>query len=195
MINTKEEREKKCGELYTEDKSRKFMLHMIRSYAQIGKVSKVLSFKEGQKHKCALCGVKLVDIDETLTSFQKNVPDMLEAMRTEITNYLANDACIEAPAQVVELREKHLKDSAMAYTGESTDTCICGECAVAIHEFTINEMARGNNDISKVVNSMRKRDMPQSERRDAAPQYVNVKSTQTLGDAPVFSKLLDMFKA
>ena len=77
MKKTEEERQQICLDLYEGEKSRNFMLHMVRAYSKMGNVKPVLAFREKQKAKCALCDDKLMDANGAVKAIGETTMEVL----------------------------------------------------------------------------------------------------------------------
>lgn len=186
MIKTHEERLKKCFDLYEGEKSRNFMLHMTRAYSFWKSVNRVFAFREQQRHKCALCDIKLASVTEAAEHAFKD-----EAARAASLAIMKSAANIEQP--VDETLAKHAVK--IAYEGDGTDTCLCDECAVAVKEFAMKSVLDGDKRINRIITELREKESGiVRERRD--PKYVhnNVQAAVSMKDAPGFSKLLSVFQ-
>lgn len=186
MKRTKEERRKLCGDLYAGENSRNFMLHMIRAYAKLDLIKPVVEFREKQRHKCAICDVKLLSMDDAIKTASENSKEMTDAVIADVKLRLNGVMPAEHPLA------KFYKGQTLAYEGDSTDTCVCVECAVAINEFTTAMILNGDRGVNRTVSSMLdKQNVVVKEERK---EHRNVQATQSLADAPGFSKLLEVFK-
>ena len=186
MKRTDEDRDKLCLSLYEGEKSRNFMLHLVRAYANLNKVKKVIEFKEKQKHRCAICDAKLLSIDEALDVVAKNGTAMGEDMVKSVKAKLDGIPEPEHPLA------KYYKGQTLALEGDSTDTCVCIECAVAVNRFALTRSLNGDKGINKTLTSMREKDA--GIVREPRYVYKNVQAAVSLKDAPGFSKLLTTFK-
>lgn len=178
MNFTESDRDKKCADLYAGEKSRSFMLHLVRAYAFIPNVKPVSKFKEGQRSRCATCGAKLADFHGML-----NVGDT-QVVTDEVMKELISKVDVNHDMVAGNLR--------IAFEGDETSTCLCADCVKAVNKFATNACAAGDPVINRTVSSMRDKALG----AEPKPKYRYQSSTevQTLADLPGFSQLLEKNK-
>jgi hypothetical protein len=178
MNFTESDRDKKCADLYAGEKSKSFMLHLVRAYALLQNVKPVRKFKEGQRSRCATCGAKLADFESML-----NVGDT-QIVTDEMMDDLITKVDVNHDMVTGNLR--------IAFEGDETSTCMCADCVKAVNKFAINACAAGDPSVNRTVSSMRDKALGV----DHKPKYRYQSSTevQTLADLPGFSKLLEKNK-
>lgn len=178
MNVTESNRDKKCVELYGGEKSKSFMLHLVRAYAPLQNVKPVRKFKEGQRSRCAICGAKLADFEQMLNAGDTQVvtDDVMEELIATVT---LNHTMVAGNVQI-------------AFEGDETSTCLCADCVKAVNKFTTNACVSGDPVINRTVTSMRDK----AEGRSPKPKYRYQSSTevQTLADLPGFRELLTKSK-
>lgn len=185
MRLNEQERDKLCADLYEGEKSRNFMLHLVRAYAKLDKVKKVWDFREKQKHRCAVCETKLFDITGGLKILQENNQAIGEAMLAGMKAALNGEHPKDHPLS------KFYKGQAQAYEGDETDTCVCISCATAISNFTLRKLTEDDKGIARTVKSMI--DKENGVVREPRTEHRNIPAAYSLADAPGFDKLLAKF--
>lgn len=186
MKITDEERDKLCLDLYEEEKSRNFMLHLVRAYSRLEKVKKVFAFREKQRKRCTICDAKLLCVDDAIKVVAENSKAMSDAVMSEVK------AQLEGLVQKEHPLAKYYKGQTLAYEGDATDTCVCVECAIAINRFTMRNLLNGDKGISRAVNDMREKE--QGIVRQPKYAHHNVPASQSLAEASGFSEMLEKLK-
>lgn len=186
MRMTEEARLRLCNEMFEGEKSRNFMLHLVRAYSKPDKVKKLLQFGEKQKHKCTMCDAKLVNLDEAFEVMRENgnkiADDFVESMKQRLDGVVPADNPLA----------KYYKGKTLAYGAEGTDTCMCIECVIAVHKFTLAKLLETDRTIHRTVKDMMDRE--NGVVREQRPQHINVFAGTALGDLPGFDKLRSMVK-
>jgi hypothetical protein len=178
MNVTESDRDKKCVELYGGEKSKSFMLHLVRAYALPQNVKPVRKFKEGQRSRCATCGAKLADFEGML-----NVGD----------TQVVTDEMMQELIERVDINHDMVAGNVrIAFEGDETSTCLCADCVKAVNKFAVNACAAGDPVINRTVSSMRNK----ANGMDDKPKYRYQSSTevQTIADLPGFRELLAQSK-
>lgn len=184
MKRTEEERDKMLIELYEGEKSRNFMLHIIRAYAKLDKVKKVVTFREKQRNRCVICGDKLIDVDGALKIVTENADAIaekfVESVKTMVDGGMRDDSAFD----------KYYKGQTLAFEGDGTDTCVCSHCAVAVSKFTMRKLLEKDKGVHRAVSAEIQKDRPGFEPRHV---HANVAASQTMAEAKGFDKLLAKF--
>lgn len=139
--------------LYAEPKAKGFVNHLIGAYLPIHKSSKVWNFKSGQKHKCNICGVALLDIQEAFNNLSKND----EKLREEFAPFIQK----QVNGEEIKLEEhpfyKYItKGKVQAWTGEKTDTVLCQKCVEDLFHLVQNGLLRDDKNMTWRVNKLRR---------------------------------------
>lgn len=181
---TKEEVHKKLDELFSNNKSRNFMNHLIRSYFPMKKVNKVQKNPGTNVFKCAISDTLLVAIDDVLNNVD-------EESKGKVNTYLA--ASMEPPkkdADTITLED----GKKFAVGGEKTNTFISIEDYMFFHEWVVGKFLGGDKHISWLLKGVRKSDYFKGDgksnhkggsRKDSTPKG----ATYTLGDLGVLQEL------
>jgi hypothetical protein len=185
MRRTDEDRDRLCNDLYDGEKSRNFMLHMVRAYSKLDKIKKIVEFGEKQRRKCTICDVGLLSIDEAVRTLAENGKAIAEDMASNLKAQVDGAVAPDHPLA------KYYKGKTLAYGADGTDTCVCLKCATAIHRFTLRKLLDGDRSVNRTVKDMIDRENGVS--REPRRQHDNVYSGQRMGDLPGFDKLLRKF--
>lgn len=172
---------KKIEDLFTNQKSSKFLTHLMHSYLPTSKVNVVLDKPSSKhQHKCAITGVKLVSYNEAATIFQNQMND-LEAFKQSLIIKLDSDGNTitgESP-----FKEK-LNGRILGYTGEETNTYLCKEAIEALLNWTMSKMLKGDKKINFIV---KKLNLNNNSPKSSKPKTSKPKSYNKIPKQPIKS--------
>lgn len=202
MSNT-EQLVKKLDELYSNKKSKNFVLHLVRSYLPVNKPRKVFTKPEKMGNfKCALSGASLISVDE-----------IFKLMKTEeYEESFMNDLKFKAglmleggslPKDYVNPLEKMTEGKILGFHGEETSTYMSQPAITALLEWTINKTLSGDSKVNWTMRQMTSKtddnkfksffddiNIPNSNKiRKNKSQSKPKRASTKLGDLEVLSKL------
>jgi hypothetical protein len=140
----KEEILKKLNSLYESEKSKKFVLHLVRAYTPQPVIHKVSSDDGDKKMKCALTGIGLLSIDEILKLTIGDPNFGIELVKDMVSEF-------KEPNKEKKIEDnpvvKRLNGKLQGFTGNDTDTCLCWEAIEALYSFITNRVFAGDRNI------------------------------------------------
>jgi len=151
----------KFHELYSQNKTRPFVLHLVRAYSPVSKIKKVWEETEDpSKMKCCCCKTPLISLEEIYT---KTVKDEEVALRS--FQYFM-DCSLNPEIHKDDKREdspliKAIDGKLQAFTGEGTETMICLSCAKELILFTTDKLFSGDKQITFAINKEIIKDFPE----------------------------------
>lgn len=187
---------KKLDELYSNDKSKNFVLHMVRAYLPLTKASKVFIKPEKLgKFKCAITGVKLISIDEI---FQLMKGEEYQESLMDDLKYNAGLALEgkELPEDYVNPLVKLANGRMIGFQGEETSTYLCQEAIYALFEWVSIKILNGDGKINWTVNKMKNSGLPNLKKKGVLDKPKTSvpkpkRAVNTLGDFGVLGQLKD----
>jgi len=134
----------KLNNLYKEENSKGFALHMIRAYLPLHKTIKV--FKSKKRCICSLCKNELFSVSQVIEL--SNLNEFNEDFVSFISNEQSNGNDLYDNVPVV----KFNKGRELALTGENTTTYICPSCAKTFFDWSVSKMLQGDKKIENILN-------------------------------------------
>lgn len=119
------------NKLYGDEKTKKFVVHLIRAYLPATKVKTLDKWEKGQKHKCVICKTPLVTQLELISK-------SFDTIANDTTDNL----------------KKSLVGKEAAFIGEKTTTCMCGKCVADLLGFVLSKLNEGDKHMAWVVKDM-----------------------------------------
>lgn len=141
----------KVQELYENEKSKGFVNHLIRAYLPIHKISKVWDWEKGQKHKCSVCGQKLISIGELMEATRK--PEFMETFMDNMKKMVNEEEIKREDNPYIKVVGK---DKVQGFTGQKTDTCMCMRCSQDLLNLVTNGMLCGDKNLNYQVKQMQR---------------------------------------
>ncbi len=162
--------QEKLEEMYSTEKGKKFISHLLRSFFPVGKGTYIwTSEKDGKKRamRCCITGVKLISKEDAMNAMLKVNPDeFAEYLRSSLT--LSEDkktTPIDHPAK------KNLPNGAvLGIECEKSDKLICQEVYEQLYNFYVNKLLSGDGYMQWLANNM----MAKSGIKHARQRGVNV---------------------
>ena len=151
----------KIDQLYSQAKSRSFVLHLVRAYAPVSKIQKYWGDSSKKENlKCCLCGHPLASIEEVWGKTIATEGVMEEQMKYSM------DAILNPEAHKDDKREdvpivKAIDGKIQAFTGDNTETVMCLACAKELIEFTTNMIWRGDKQINFAIKKEIAKEFPE----------------------------------
>lgn len=183
----------KLEEMYKKDeKSKNFVLHLVRAYMPIDKITKVLEKPADlSKFKCALTSVKLISADEIFQGintdeFKANFINDLKIVLDESGQQVKKDPAIL----------KVTNGKLLGFTGKDTNTYMCNEACEQLLNWVSTKILQGDSKINWTVRSMQGKNQPkkkntQRPQSSQTSQMVHKPATSSLGDFSVLQSLKD----
>jgi len=186
----------KLEKLYAKDeKSKNFVLHLVRAYLPIDKVTKIFDKPADlSKFKCALTGEKLISIAEVFEGmqseeFQKDFMNDLKIVIDESGNQVKQDPAIL----------KITNGRILGWTGKDTNTFLCQDAVQELFNWVATKMLQGDGKINWTIRSMQGKQFLSKFDKDKNPetrkqvnrikQVVNKPATAKLGDMDILQSL------
>ena len=187
--------------LYDDEKSRKFVNHLIQSYLPINKVEKVWQFEDKKPvHKCACCKHELIDLNTVMTRMHTSKEFMEDSLKDLKSRVIDQTPVKREDTAIV----KHITHGAiMAFTGEKTDTFLCQSCVQNLLEMVQTGIIMGDKNINYIMHKMQRgamfnhfKESPvlNEEEKERVKEIeekveVNKKHKATFGDIEVLQQL------
>lgn len=186
----------KLDDMYDDEKTKKFIVHLIRAYLPLHKPHYIVDWQRGQKHKCTICKCQLISYGEFFLKFaeKESFQDFKEYIK----------AHVEAKEHEHPFA-KLFDNKVLAFAGEKTNTCMCFNCVRELLSFTQSKVLQQDKHINWVIRNMvipgindKKKDGITDKKYKFDPQnnlkpyYVDEGKGMTLGDIPGFEKLKTM---
>jgi len=187
----------KIHELYEDEKSKKFVNHLIKSYLPINKPQKVWEFEDKKEHSCNVCGHKLIDMGTVMgkmMSSKEFMKDSIDQMKIRV--FGEEEIKYEDIAII-----KHITHGAiLAWQGEKTTTYLCQPCIQDLLEMVSTKLLTGDKNIVWITNQMRRdqifnsfKENPVLDKQEKEKveeiKYRADKRKATFGDLEVLQKL------
>lgn len=141
----------KIQELYENEKSKKFVNHLIQAYLPLHKPKKVFSFNAKDNKKCSVCGQPLISIDRVLELYHQNNKEITNSFMERIKKEL-NDEEISEENPLHNL----LNGRVLAWQGEQTDTMLCFKCIEDTLALMQNGILNDDKNMIWLSNKMRR---------------------------------------
>lgn len=178
---TKEETYKKLDELYSNNKSKNFVNHLVRSYFPVENVSRVLDKPKGS-FVCVLSNVKLISINEALSGAED---------KDSVKKHLDAVVNPESKAEIIPIK---LPDTRLlGVTGSETDTFMCTELFAQFYSWVLGKFLKGDKHISWLLKDVNKRQFTGGGKSNGRKNTVKG-ATYTLGDLGVLQALKKTLK-
>lgn len=155
----------KFNNLYAQNKSRSFVLHLVRAYLPVHKVKKYWGNYDGgdvvkeEKIRCACCGHPLASIEEIWSKTvadQKVMEDQMKYFFDSIRNPQAHEEDIRNDVPIV----KAIGGKLQAFTGDKTETKMCLQCIKDLLEFTQHKILTGDKQINFAIKKEMAKEFP-----------------------------------
>lgn len=185
----------KLENLYNKDeKSKSFVLHLIRAYLPVDKCQKVFSIKAADvpKFKCALTNAKLISVCEVLEGIQSEEfkSTFMDSLKIQVDE---NGKQIPHEPAILKVTQGKI----LGWQGKDTNTYLCQEAIQELYNWTATKMLQGDGKINWTIRSMQ----PQQPKRDNKTSTKNAYVKQTvkpatasLGDNDALQALKNKFK-
>lgn len=142
--------------LYEDPKAKGFVNHLIGAYLPVSKPTKIWEFDKGQKHKCNVCGAKLMSISDVLGGMIKND----EKLRAEFGPFLRKQINGEEIKIEDHPMYKHVTQGrTLGWQGEKTDTTLCLNCIQDLLNMVQMGLLHGDKNINWRVNKLRREEV------------------------------------
>lgn len=149
---------------YEDQKSKKFVEHLIKSFLPINPLNRIYEFGNDTDKSCCLSGFRLASIKEMIEAAKKsgvdeqyiNNMDILcseegdEAYSLAIDNY--NNSCKDKKKRIY----KNIRDKDYAFTSDSSSRVLSTEGILALESFAEEEIKSGNKSIKFLLNRNKK---------------------------------------
>lgn len=161
----------KINDLYSQSKSRSFVLHLVRAYVPVYKLQKVFE-KDTKNMKCCLCGTKLISVDEL---FQKTIgtEGVMEAAFNHTVDKMLNPEAHVNDKRIDNPIIKAIDGKVQGFTGDKTETKICLHCFEELLSFTQDKILTQDKQIVFAIKKEMAKDFP-----DAIPTITALQDEQ-----------------
>jgi len=187
----------KLEKMYKDEKSKNFVLHLIRSYLPLNKPGKVFEKPVNiKKFKCALTDSQLISIDELFEyihtdEFSKNFFKGLK----EFAGTISDNGPRPERSDITALKE-FLKGRVQGWQGHETTTYLSQEAIEELYNWTATKILQGDGKINWTMRSMMPKNVftpkKQVKREDSPVQAVikqNKPAKESLGDFDALKNL------
>jgi hypothetical protein len=190
----------KLETLYKKDeKSKNFVLHLVRAYLPLDKVDKVWEKPADlSKFKCALTNDKLISVAEIFEGMQTD--EFKENFIKDLKIQVKSDGELAEPAIL-----KITKGRILGWTGKDTNTFLCQDAVGQLFNWVSTKVLQGDGKINWTIRSMQGKEFlkkfdndKSSETRkqvSRVKQVINKPATAKLGDMDVLQSLKDKLAA
>ncbi len=121
-----EKEKNEIQKLYDDPKSKKFVNHLVQAYLPVYKSKKIWEFKKGQKHRCNVCGQKLLSVSEYMAGVHQKFNKISEDFGDFIKKKIVDGEQVTREEHPI---VKHvIGDKILGWEGEQTDTTLCLKC-------------------------------------------------------------------
>jgi hypothetical protein len=131
----------KIENMYDDEKSKKFIIHLIYSYCPVEKVEKVWHPVKGMK--CCITGQSLMSVDETLGLMHDDayMQEYMENLKRSIAGEpMVNTALLN-----------YTKGRILGFTGKDTKTFMCEQSVQQFYNFISTRMIKGDRTINGII--------------------------------------------
>jgi hypothetical protein len=195
----------KIETLYSEQKSKGFITHLLRSFFPLGKATEVYTRPKGKVMKCCITGVVLSSKEEKIESTLSHNDLIVKHSIERIKNVLSPEEF--TPSDEFLKAVEDVKSMRVAVSSPDSDKLISEEAYKELYNFFVNQILRGEKTITWVANNQRaKETIAQvenqgttftSKERKVAQKIVETQGNtrgMSLGDLDVLKSLRDKFK-
>lgn len=181
----------KLEKLYKNEKSRNFVLHLIRAYLPLNKTQKVFITPDDlKKFKCSLTGAQLISVDGVFNTMNSE-----EYEKGFIDDLRYNTGIAKKPEGYEPLMKRILKGRVLGYQGKNTSTYLSYEGATELFNWVTIKILQDDKKIIWTLNEIAKkeggpvRNSIQSKGRTQRKPPVTKPSITTLGDLDSLQQL------
>tara|TARA_R110002050_G_scaffold34397_12_gene86902 strand:+ start:7725 stop:8309 length:585 start_codon:yes stop_codon:yes gene_type:complete len=185
---------KKLDELLSNEKSKGFLNHLIRSYFPEKKMDKVFMKPKG-KFKCAITNESLISVGDILDGIQSE--EFKENFFKHLHTMFDENSNVESPMA------KLVGDRSLAVQGSKTDTFLSINTYRALHEWIITKVLLGDKHVSWLLKNINKKEFYKRGENIQNVEVQNVinkhlkksdaSATYALGDLPQLKALREKF--
>ena len=148
---------KRLNLLFSEDKSRKFLGHLLHAFLPHTKVVRALN----SQSPCCLCGTPIISVTEAILRGGVNIIENLkEQVDLEIELTEKGTSNEDITSKIVQLREEQIRknfgDRKLGVSTPDSNKIMCQSCYTSFYEWVMNEMINGNQFINRTVSNVRK---------------------------------------
>lgn len=184
----------KLENLYKKDeKSKSFVLHLIRAYLPVDKCQKVFEMKavDAPKFKCALTNAKLICINEIFEGMQS------EEFKSTFMNDLKiqmdeNGKQIPTSPAILKITNGRI----LGWQGKDTNTYLCQDAVQELYNWVATKILQGDGKINWTIRSMQPKQPKHTNTSKPESTYVKqtIKpATASLGDNDALQALKAKF--
>ena len=139
----------KLNTMWENDRSRKFLQHLIYAFIPYTKVTSLFSFAEKERdRKCCLCSVGIMDFNEIM---HKN-RDMFTLFAQELKDSVEGHEW--SPEKKKQMFNGVLEGKLMGTVAEESKCVFCRPCYVTFYSWVMRELMCDNRTISKIVHNL-----------------------------------------
>ena len=194
----------KFFELYAQNKTRNFDLHLVRAYLPVSKITKLWdTLKDPNKMVCCCCKHPLAAIDEI---YEKTIADqdVMEKQFKWFMDRMLNPEAHKDDTRMDSPSIQAIEGKIQAFTGENTETVMCLDCLQKLVAFTQDKLMREDKQITFAIRREMVKDFPEishtltmKQNRKSRPDSKPVTpATNTMADfmSPATKKALGLTK-
>lgn len=199
ILKTSEEIYKKIEEIYKDEKGKKFITHLIKSFFPIDKAKYIFFKKDGMV--CCISGIGLVSKEEVC---QK----MMETSADEFGEFFKSSLKIDTSKDGDDLKEevvehpviKKLNGKVLGIESADSNKFICKDVHEQLYNFYANNLLSGDKHMSwvgkrmmadRVIDNMKSNKEISTTEEKVLNKQINKPHKVTLGDLNVLQKLKD----
>jgi hypothetical protein len=174
---TKQEIHEHLNEMLSNQKTKNFLGHLIKSYYPYKNVDKVWD-KPKDKIKCVITKEELVSVQEIKDGMQTEEfkTNLMESLKTMFDENRDKTTPIQ----------KLLDGKILGFTGKDTTTYMSLQACEEFHAWILTKVLNGDKEVIWYTNSGNKKPKPKEEPKTS--------SAFTLGELDSFKKLYEKFK-
>lgn len=191
-----EKTEKKIAKIY-DGTGKKFILHLIGAFLPIDHWSKMMGFKEGENPVCCLTNQKLAGIMDMAKMDGKGMDLLLLRCKIQINqDEEEREEQIKKYNELLSTVPEEISKRNIAYCSDTSDKFLSEEALVALQNFAINRMLRGDKDIEFAVNKKRIKHFHGSKlsKGEVNKAAKAITHGTTLGDLPALQSIAAKMK-
>jgi hypothetical protein len=141
----------KLNNMWTNERSRKFMTHLLYAFMPYTKVTSLFSFAERPRdRKCCICSANIADADEF----------MRKTMSTDLTNCICQELKDEVDGHPWSQEQRRtmfgniFEGKIIGVVSDESKCVFCRPCYTSFYNWALRQLMMGNRDISKIVHKL-----------------------------------------
>lgn len=141
-------------ELYNSPKSKKFIIHLIRSFFPLTKSSFMMFADDKKELKCCVTGQGLISKDVVLTNMLSDSDNHFRLFIGSISESLSENNTGEKNKQYQESIKKITNNKVLAIQSTESDKLLCQDALDQLYNFYCTKILSGDKEMNWVGKSM-----------------------------------------